>query len=66
VAVIKEGITPNGVRYRICDDAYINASPEEIAHRRAAANAIAHKILLDWARKHPGETYSAERTEANA
>ena len=66
MAVVKEGTTPGGVRYRICDDAYVNASPEEIAHRRRAANVAAYRILQDWAKDHPGETYQSEGTEDNA
>ena len=66
MAVVREGITSNGVRYRIHDDAYADASPEELARRRAAANAVAHRILVNWAKNHPGETYQPERKEETA
>ena len=55
MAVVQEIIAGNGARCRIMDDAYINASPAEIARRRANANRIAHQILVRCAQ---------ERTEA--
>ena len=60
MAVVEERIAANGARCRIMDDAYINASPAEIARRRANANRIAHQILTDWARRQAEAARSTE------
>jgi len=62
MAIVREGVTPQGARYRIFDDGYIDASPEEIAARRDHANRVAYGILKEWAQKHPGETYRTDES----
>lgn len=56
MAVVKEGVHASGFRYKICDDAYVNVSEAELRRRRAETDAIVHRILQEWAKKHPGET----------
>ena len=60
MAVVREGITPGGVRYRIMDDAYAGATREELERRRRAACAVAHRILMDCARQESKNTGEAE------
>lgn len=59
MAIVKEGIAPNGARYIIRDDAYINCTPEEIRRRHQRANNAAYNILVDVARKRMEEEKQA-------
>lgn len=63
MAVVREGTTSSGVRYRIMDDAYAGASAEEIARRRAHANRIAHKILTEYAMRQSECINNSERRD---
>lgn len=56
MAVVKEGVHASGFRYKICDDAYANISAAELSQRKANTDEIVHRILQEWAKKHPGET----------
>lgn len=62
MAVVREGITSGGVKYRIMDDAYAGASREELERRRQYACEAAHRILLDYAKKHPGDAQNKGRS----
>lgn len=55
MAVVREGITSGGVRYRIMDDAYAGVSPEELERRRRHACEAAYRILADCARREAGK-----------
>ena len=51
MAVVREGITSGGVRYRIMDDAYAGADRKELERRRQYACEAAHRILVEHAKK---------------
>jgi len=51
MAVVMSGTASNGAKWRIHDDAYINASPEELERRRLYACEIAHRILVEEYRR---------------
>ena len=51
MAIVKEGIASTGARYRIMDDDYAGIDPEENARRIAYACEVAHRILVDYARR---------------
>ena len=53
MAVVREGITSGGVRYRIMDDAYAGADRKELERRRQYACEAAHRILRDYAKRQP-------------
>lgn len=55
MAVVREGITSGGVRYRIMDDAYAGVGPEELERRRRHACEAAYRILADCARREAGK-----------
>lgn len=44
MAIVKEFVTRNGTRVIIRDDAYINASPEEIARRRKEISDTINRV----------------------
>ena len=51
MAMVREMRTSNGARVRFFDDAYINATPEEIARRRREASEAAYNILVAAAKR---------------
>lgn len=51
MAVVKEGVCSNGAKWRIHDDAYAAATPEELERRRRYACEVARDILMQAARK---------------
>ena len=44
MAIVKEFVTRNSTRVIIRDDAYINASPEEIARRRKEISDTINRV----------------------
>lgn len=51
MAILREGVAPNGARFVISDAAYANCTPEEIERRRRRANDAAYNILVGVARR---------------
>ena len=49
MALVREMVASNGVRVRIFDDLYINASPEEIERRRENFRRVAREIVRNAA-----------------
>ena len=50
MAIVKEGISGTGARFRIFDDYYAGISAEEAASRKAHISMTAHHILVESAR----------------
>lgn len=51
MAIVQEGVAPNGARFYISDAAYVNCTPEEIERRRRHSCDVAYRILVSVARK---------------
>ena len=55
MAVIAEGVTSNGVRYRICDDCMARRGTPEYERAAERQRRAAYDILRGWAERHEGE-----------
>lgn len=53
MAVVMSGTAPNGAKWRIHDDMYVNNTPEQNEALRRRACEIAYGIIVRHAMEHP-------------
>lgn len=61
MAIVKTGITRNGVRYAMCDKCYANITPEEHERRRQRACRAAYECLVQGVKERAMAAAEAEK-----